>query len=270
MIYIPRLLESKLQKLVLESGKAIILYGPRQVGKTTLVKSVLANLSLRTLEINCDEQRYIDTLSSADGRKLKELVEGYDLLFVDEAQRVKNIGLSLKILIDQATKLKIIVTGSSSLELASGVPEPLTGRKWTYNLFPVSQQELRALYNPFELKEQLGERLVWGSYPEIFRLKGVETKAKYLAELSTDYLYKDIFKLVNIRNPDKIRNLLKLIAFQVGSEVSLNELGNSLDMSKETVARYIDLLKKNFILFELSPLSRNLRKEVTKTKKYYF
>jgi len=163
-----------------------------------------------------------------------------------------------------------MVAGSSALELATGVSEPLTGRKWTYRLFPIAQAELRAEQSVFELREGLDERLRWGSYPEIFKLDTAERKTKYLYELASDYLYKDILKLVDIRNPDKLRTLLRLLAFQVGSEASLSELGSAVGMSKETVERYIDLLEKSFVLFRLSGFSRNLRKEITKSNKYYF
>ena len=270
MLKIPRLLAKTLALQLTESTKALILYGPRQAGKTTLVKDVLAGLPYRTLEINADEERYFDVLSSRDSRRLGELVAGYDLLFIDEAQRVPDIGLNLKILIDQYPQLRIIVTGSSSLELAAGISEPLTGRKWTYQLFPIAQIELSQLSNRFELSDHIDERLVWGSYPEVFNLTGTERKAKYLRELSTDYLYRDVLKLTDIRNPDKIRMLLKLLAFQIGSEVSLNELASSLAMSKETVARYLDLLEKSFVVFRLGGFSRNLRKEVAKSRKFYF
>ncbi|MCC6221799.1 MAG: ATP-binding protein, partial [Deltaproteobacteria bacterium] len=238
--------------------------------KTTLIRRIIAKLSYKALIINADEERYHEVLSSRDERKLGELVEGYDLLFIDEAQRVPNIGIGLKILIDSRPKLKIIATGSSSLELARGISEPLTGRKWTYQLFPISQLELSRTLNRFQLQDTLEERLIWGSYPEVFSFKGPKQRAKYLGELSTDYLYKDILTLADVRNPAKIRALLKLLSFQVGSQVSLHEISNSLNISKETVARYIDLLEKSFVLFSLSGFSRNLRKEVSKSKKYYF
>ena len=270
MIKIPRLLAQKIALQLEHASKAIILYGPRQAGKTTLVKDILTGLSYRVLEVNADEERYFDVLSSRDSRRLGEFVAGYDLLFIDEAQRIPNIGINLKILIDQYPELRLIVTGSSSLELASGISEPLTGRKWTYQLFPIAQSELSELYNRFELNDQMTERLVWGSYPEVFNLTGLERKVHYLRELSTDYLYRDVLRLADIRNPDKIRMLLKLLAFQLGSEVSLNELASSLEMSKETVARYLDLLEKSFVIFCLSGFSRNLRKEVAKSRKWYF
>jgi len=253
-----------------ESDKAIILYGPRQVGKTTLCRDVMSAVGLKTLYVNADETRYIDVLSSRDARKLTELVSGYELVVIDEAQRVLDIGINLKILIDAGTGVKVIATGSSSFDLANKVQEPLTGRHWTYLLYPVSHLELREHYNPFELRSQLEERLIWGSYPEVFSLAGSESKTEYLRTLASDYLYKDIVMLADVRSAGKIRDLLKLIAFQVGSEVSLSELAVSLEMSKETVARYIDLLEKSFVLYRLGGFSRNLRKEISKSAKYYF
>jgi predicted AAA+ superfamily ATPase len=270
MKQIPRYLKAKILRQLSESNKAIILYGARQVGKTTLVRELLSEQPLRFLEVNADEGRFIDVLSSRDSRRLRELASGYGILFIDEAQRVPEIGLNLKILIDTLPELRIIATGSSSLELASGVSEPLTGRKWTYLLFPISQLELRGMFNNFELKQELDSRLIWGSYPEVFSFTDRETRIKYLRELSGDYLYKDVLQLADVRSADKIRALLKLLAFQIGAEVSLSELGNSLELSRETVARYLDLLEKSFVLFRLSGFSRNLRKEVTKSNKFYF
>jgi len=267
---IPRALAPELIQKLGAAQRAVVVYGARQVGKTTLVKKILSQLPYRALEVNADEERFFDVLTSRDARKLKALVEGYDLLFLDEAQRIPDIGINLKILIDNCPDLRIIVTGSSSLELATSISEPLTGRKWTYQLFPIAQLELRQEFNSIELEQMLEDRLVWGSYPDIFNLSGTQDRAKYLRELSSDYLYKDILKLADIRNPEKIRSLLKLLAFQIGQEVSLNELSNSLDLSVETVARYIDLLEQSFVLFKLSGFSRNLRKEVTKSKKYFF
>ena len=267
---IQRDIEGEVLERLRDYTKAIIIYGARQVGKTTLCKRVLDKLGLKTLAVNADEQRYIDVLSSRDSRKLLEFVEGYDVLFIDEAQRVADIGINLKILIDAKPDLRLLVTGSSSFELASRISEPLTGRIWTYELYPIACSELLSGWNAYELKEQLYDRLRWGSYPELFSLPGEDAKQDYLRGLVSNYLYKDVLALGDIKSPDKIHNLLKLIAFQVGSEVSLTELGTQLDMSKETVARYLALLEKSFVIFKLTGFSRNLRKEVTKMNKYYF
>lgn len=267
---IRRQITEEIIKKLQEGGKAVIIYGPRQVGKTTLCEKVVGALGLKTLAINADEQRYVDVLSSRDARKLLDLVTGYELLFIDEAQRVPDIGINLKILIDQGKGLKILATGSSSFELANRVREALTGRTWTYHLYPIAQLELAHHYNRYELQSLLEERLIWGSYPELFRLRGREEKRAYLYQLTADYLYKDIFMLQGVRHAMKIRHLLRLLAFQIGHEVSLQELARQLEMSKETVARYIDLLEKTFVLFPLTGFSRNLRKEVSKMAKYYF
>lgn len=253
-----------------ESNKAIILYGPRQAGKTTLCRDIIAATALRTLYINADEARFVDVLSSRDARKLADLVTGYELVVIDETQRVPDIGINLKILIDAKLSIKIIATGSSSFDLANKVQEPLTGRHWTYLLYPIAHVELQRHFNSFELHSQIEERLIWGSYPEIFSISGREKKEEYLRILASDYLYKDVIMLADVRNARKIHDLLRLLAFQVQHEVSLSELAISLEMSKETVARYLDLLEKSFVIFRLGGFSRNLRKEVTKSAKYYF
>lgn len=209
-------------------------------------------------------------LSSQDSSKLRSLVAGYDLLFIDEAQRVPDIGLNLKILHDQVPEVHILVTGSSSFDLANSVREPLTGRSWTYNLHPISILELSTLYNGFELDAQIEQRLVFGSYPELFSIDNQADKIDYLYEVGNSYLYKDILELSSIRNSAKIRDLLRMIAYQVGSEVSLSELGSALGISKDTVYSYIDLLEKSFVLFRLSGFNRNLRKEVSRNDKIYF
>ena len=267
---VPRkLAETVLEKLK-TSEKGIVIYGARQVGKTTLVNQIVKDLNLKTLVINGDQSRYIDVLSSRDLGKLRELVAGYEMLFVDEAQRIPEIGINLKIIRDEIPQLKLVVTGSSSLDLASKISEPLTGRVWTYRLYPVAVLELKKLFNDFELGTQMEERLIYGSYPEIFSTEGSVQKKEYLQVLSDAYLYKDLLELGGLRNTAKIRDLLKLLAFQIGSEVSLSELASTLEMSKETVDRYIDFLEKSYIVFRLSGLNRNLRKEVGKMDKIFF
>jgi len=267
---IERYIIAKILDQLVRSDKAIIIYGPRQVGKTTLCQDLIGRAGMKTLYINADEGRFTDVLGSRDARALAGLVGGYELVVIDEAQRVPDIGINLKILIDAKLGIKIIATGSSSFELSNKINEPLTGRHWTYLLYPISQLELRARHNEFELNSLIEERLRWGSYPGLFSIRGANDRESYLRTLASDYLYKDIFTLQDVRNAAKIRDLLKLLAFQVGSQVSLSELASHLEMSKETVARYIDLLEKTFVLFRLSGFSRNLRKEISKTHKYYF
>lgn len=267
---IHRMLAEKLTEKIENSNKAVILYGPRQVGKTTLIKDIITKLGYKTLSINADEQKYNDVLSSRDFQKLKSLVNGYELLFIDEAQKIPEIGINLKILIDQMPELKIIATGSSSFDLANKVNEPLTGRAWSYTLYPIAFVELKKLYNDFELKSQLEDRLIYGSYPEIFSLENNQLKLEYLQNLSTAYLYKDILELATIKHSNKLKDLLKLLAFQIGNQVSISELANNLDISSSAVENYLDLLEKTFVIFRMTGLSRNLRKEVSKMDKIYF
>ncbi len=267
---IPRSITATITDKLKSSNKGIVVYGARQVGKTTLVNEIIKDLSLKTLTINGDQTNFVDVLSGRDINKIRSLLEGYDLLFVDEAQRIPEIGIALKIIIDDIPSIKVLVTGSSSLDLASKISEPLTGRVWTYRLYPISFFELSSIYNKEELNSLLEERLIYGSYPELFSIKGNISKKEYLQVLSDAYLYKDLIEFGEIKNSSKIRDLLKLLAFQIGSQVSLTELGNSLGMSKDTVARYIDLLEKSNIIFRLKGLSRNLRKEVVKMDKIFF
>lgn len=267
---IPRSLTSIIREKLQTSNKGIVLYGPRQAGKTTLIIDVIKKFNLKTLTVNGDASKYTDILASRDPDKLKGLLAGYELLFIDEAQRIPEIGINLKIILDTIPTIKVVATGSSSMDLASKISEPLTGRVWTYRLYPISFLELTDVYNPVELDAHIEERLIYGSYPEIFSQAGDRQKREYLQNLTDAYLYKDLLELGDIRNSIKIRDLLKLIAFQVGSLVSLTELGSALDMSKDTVNRYIDLLEKSFVIFRLRGLSRNLRKEITKMGKIYF
>ena len=267
---IPRLLTDTIRQRVTDSNKIIVLYGPRQVGKTTLVRELIKELPYRSLAVNADELVYQTVLSGRDLAQMKLLVAGYELLFIDEAQRIPDVGINLKILHDALPDLKIIATGSSSFELANRTKEALTGRTWTYELFPISLGELSQQENTFSLQQRLGELLRFGSYPDTLQLPNAADKAQYLRELSLAYLYKDVLEMASIRYADKLRKLLQLLAFQVGAEVSPNELGNALGMSKDTVNTYLDLLEKAFVIFRLSGFSRNLRKEVSKMDKIYF
>lgn len=265
-----RSLKKPLEDAILNTGKIVLLYGARQTGKTTLLHQLLDEFPFHSLRINADEIRYLDVLSSRNLDQMKLLVQGYNLLFIDEAQRIPDAGINLKILHDGIPELKIIISGSSSLELANRTKEPLTGRLNSFVLFPVSLGELSHHFNPFEIKERTEELMIYGSYPEVLNIGSGAKKEKHLIELSSSYLYKDILELSNIRHSRKLIDLLRLLAFQVGSQVSLNELGSSLGMSKETVATYIDLLEKSFVIFRLQGFSRNLRSEVTRMDKFYF
>lgn len=269
-MYIQRLLSNIIMDKLNTSNKGVVIYGPRQVGKTTLSDEIIKSLGLKTLTVNGDQSRFIDIITSRDSEKIGSLVSDYEMLFVDEAQRIPEIGINLKIILDNFPALKVLVTGSSSLDLASKISEPLTGRVWNYHLFPVSFSELLSQYSKAELTNLLEERLIYGSYPEIFSIKSFQQKMEYLQNVCDAYLYRDLIEFGDIKNSSKIRDLLKLLAFQIGSEVSLTELGTSLGMSKDTVSRYIDLLEKSFVIFRLKGLSRNLRKEVSKMDKIFF
>jgi hypothetical protein len=269
-MYITRSLKQTIQEGLHKSNKIILIFGPRQAGKTTLVKEIMADWPGRNLEINADELKYIDILSSRDLDRLKKLVAGYDLLFLDEAQRVPEIGINLKLLHDQIPSLRIIATGSSSLDLASKVREPLTGRTRTYQLMPLAISELAALYNPIELDFKLEDFLVYGTYPGVFIQENEMEKVEYLRELSLSYLFKDVLETGAIKYTPKLRDLVRLLAYQIGSEVSINELSNRLQLHRDVVNNYLDLLEKSFVIFRLGGYSRNLRKEVTRHHKVYF
>ena len=265
-----RIIEKNLTHEIANSSKIIIIYGPRQVGKTTLVRKILKELPIKSIEINAVQLKYQDVLSSRDLRKMKELIGNHGLIFIDEAQNINNIGTNLKILHDNMPELKIIATGSSSFELANKLKEPLTGRTKTFQLFPISVGELNKTLSVFEIKDSLQDYLLYGMYPEILTLPTKHQKIQHLHELSSAYLYKDVLQLSNIRHSDKEVKLLKLLAFQAGSSVSIHEIGKSLEMSQETVNHYIDILEKAFVVFRLPGYSRNLRKEVNKMNKIYF
>ncbi len=270
VMVIQRAQKDQILEKLLHSDKIILLYGPRQVGKTTLVRNILQQTPGRILEINADQTKYIEVLSSRDLNKMQGLIAGHDVLFLDEAQRIPDIGINLKILHDALPDLKIIATGSSSFELANRTREPLTGRTWTFTLLPIAQIELQQLFSPFELEQRLEEVLIFGAYPNLFNIPNRTDKILYLNELTNAYLYKDVLEVASIKHSDKLYRLLQLLAFQTGAQVSLNELGNALSMSKDTVSTYIDLLEKAFVVFRLTGFSRNLRKEVVKMDKIYF
>jgi len=264
------MITANLEAQIAAGNKVIIVYGPRQAGKTTLVNSVLRQTTYKTLSINADKVSYSDILSSRDSQKLLRLCEGYDLIFIDEAQRIPDIGINIKILHEERPKLRIILTGSSSLELAGKAKEPLTGRTCTYTLLPISTSELRNHCPPHELESSLEDHLRFGLYPELLQQKTIADKIRYLTELSSAYLYKDILELSGIKHASKLGDLLRLLALQIGSEVSIAELGTALGLNRSTVDSYLDLLEQSFVIYRISGFSRNLRKEVSKMDKIYF
>lgn len=256
--------------LYLEPGRVLVIYGPRRVGKTTLLKFFLAQTKLKYKLDSGDDIRVQDVLSSSDVSLIKEYCRGYELVVIDEAQNVPNIGRGLKIIVDYVPGTQVIATGSSSFDLANKLGEPLVGRQRILKLFPISILELLQHKNRVEIQQQLPGLLVFGLYPEVLLREGQDKKALYLVDLVNAYLLKDILALENVKSPKVLLDLLRLLAYQVGSEVSLNELANNLRLDVKTVSRYLDLLEKSFIIFSLGGYSRNLRNEITSKRKYYF
>ncbi len=250
----------------------VVLYGPRRTGKTFLLKKIAKDL-IKKEEILFVNGEFFETqrwLSSQNPKLMKQYIGNANIFIVDEAQKVPNIGQNLKLLVDTYPKLKIIASGSASFDLAKQVGEPLTGRKKTVSLFPISVSEVIETYGREYYESLFEENLIFGFYPKLFSLKSRQEKKEYLEELTNAYLFKDILEMDGIRNSKKIKDLLRLLAFQIGKEVSLQELGSSLDLHKDTVFKYLDLLEKSFVIINIRGFSRNLRKEVNKTSRYYF
>lgn len=254
----------------LKKGKVSILYGPRRVGKTELIKKLISTQKGKIYSGTGDNLELREILSSQRLSRITSLLGSYEILFIDEAQRIPDIGLTLKLLIDNFPEMIIIATGSSSFDLSSQLGEPLTGRNITRILFPVSVFELNQQFGGMSVLDMLEDLTIFGSYPETLNAQSQKDKIEYLFSLRDAYLFKDILELDSIRNPSKLTDLLKLLAFQIGQEVSLTELGNNLGIAKQSVERYLDLLEKAFIIIKVGGFSRNLRKEVVKTSRYYF
>lgn len=254
----------------LKPNKVLVIYGPRQAGKTTLLREYLLHCNLKYKLESGDNIKIQNLFGSQDLDLLTEYVDGFELLVIDEAQKIPNIGQALKILVDQIPNIKIIVTGSSSFELAGQIGEPLTGRKTTLTLFTIAQNELLKLYRSYDLKQKLPEYLVFGSYPEVITAQTKLQKINILEEIMHSYLLKDILELEKVKSSKILLDLLRLLAYQIGKEVSLTELGSQLGIDYKTVARYLDLLEKAFVIYNLRGFSKNLRKEITKMSKYYF
>lgn len=254
----------------LTPGKAVIVYGARRTGKTTLVKQFLRDVDEPYLLVSGEDITVQGYLASQSVEKLCAFVGANRLLVVDEAQKVPNIGANLKLIIDHISGIRIIATGSSSFDLARAVGEPLTGRKTTLRLYPLAQLEIGQIEERHQTDANLESRLIYGSYPEVVLTNDNRAREQYLREIVASYLYKDVLELDGIRHSSKISRLLQLMAFQVGKEVSYTELGTSLGMSKNTIERYLDLLEKAFVIQKFSGFSRNLRSEITKNSRYYF
>lgn len=255
---------------LLVPGKVMVLYGPRRVGKTELVRAMISSFKGKIYSGTGDNQELRDLMESQQLSKISTLLGSYDLVFIDEAQRIPQIGYGLKLLVDAHPNISIIVTGSSSLDLSNKIGEPLTGRNKIRTLYPISVLELYQQLGGMEVTQVLESLLLFGSYPDVLNAKSKEDKVEYLLTIRDSYMLKDILEMESIRNPSKLSELLKLLAFQIGYEVSLSELSNSLGIAKQSVERYLDLLEKTFIIKRVGGFSRNLRSEITKTARYYF
>lgn len=264
---IPRMLKEQV-RTDLQKGKVIIIYGPRQSGKTTLVTDVAKSSGIRYLIMNGDEPDDREQLSNVTSAQLKALIGTSKLLIIDEAQRIENIGLTLKLIHDQIKGVQVIATGSSAFDLADKISEPLTGRKYVFHLYPFSFLEMSQYTSQSEEKRLIEHRMVYGYYPDVVTHKGEEMRT--LALLSDSYLYKDLFAWEKIKKPSLLQKLLKALSLQLGNEVSFNELSKLIGADKETVERYIDALEKAFVIFTLPGFSRNVRTELRKGKKIYF
>lgn len=268
-MYIPQKQLANLKEAV-RPGKVVVIYGARRVGKTTLLKKFLESMDEQVLFVNGDDMVVRQYLESQSTEKLLDFVGNHSLLLVDEAQYVRQIGLNLKIIVDQLPSLRVIATGSSSFDLAKDIGEPLTGRKRVLRLLPLAQMEIAQIEKPHETGAHLEARLIYGAYPEVVLMRSNTEREEYLRELVSSYLFKDILQLEGIRHANKLERLIQLLAFQIGKEVSFAELGRQLGMSKNTVERYLDLLEKVFVIYKRSGFSRNLRKEISKSQRYYF
>ena len=268
-MYIPRKQLTRLKQLV-APNKVAVIYGPRRCGKTTLLKKYLETVKRKYLFVSGEDIIVQNYLGSQSIEKIKDFIGRRRLLVIDEAQKIPAIGANLKLVVDHLPGVSVIATGSSAFDLAREVGEPLTGRKYTVLLFLLAQMEIGQIENRADIDAHLESRLIYGSYPEVVVTGDDQQRKLYLQEIVNSYLYKDILELDGLRHAKKIVQLLQLLAFQIGKEVSYTELGAQLGMSKNTAEKYLDLLEKVFVLHRLTGFSRNLRKEVSKNPRYYF
>ncbi|PIQ16078.1 MAG: ATPase [Flavobacteriales bacterium CG18_big_fil_WC_8_21_14_2_50_32_9] len=269
MKYLERELEIDFDKF-LQPNKVLVLMGARRVGKTELLKKKLSETKESYLLLNGEDAATVSVLNNRSVENYKRLLGDKKLLVIDEAQTIPEIGKILKLMVDEIEGIKIIATGSSVFDLENELGEPLTGRDITVRLFQLSQMEFNKQENLIETKGRLEERLILGSYPELQQYNGWDEKVKYLERLVSSYLIRDILAFEKLKKPDKIIGLLRLIAFQIGGEVSLPELGQKLGIDKNTVDRYLDLLTKVFVLYKVNAYSMNPRKEISKSSRWYF
>ncbi|MEN8204203.1 MAG: ATP-binding protein [Bacteroidota bacterium] len=267
--YISRSQEDKIEASLF-SGKVVIITGPRRVGKTTMLKRIVEKAGRPFLYLNGEDQSTAELFERRTAENYRNVLADSDMLVIDEAQHVPEIGYIAKLLHDELPDKQVILSGSSSFEIVQKTGEPLTGRKITFELLPFAESELWGSSSPEKRTDLLRRRMVFGNYPEIYLMKSKDERVEYLRELRDSYLLKDVVKFENLRSAGKILNLLRLVALQVGSEVSYHELGRQLSMSKNTVEKYLDLLSKAYVLYKLEGFSRNLRKEITKSSRWYF
>lgn len=266
---VTRILESRISEMI-EPNKAMLIFGARRVGKTVLMKHIYDNFPGNKMFMNGEDLDTALLLQKRSVSNYKGVFGGIELLAIDEAQNIPEIGQIIKLIVDEIPGIRVIASGSSSFDLLNKTGEPLVGRSTQFVLTPFSQQELSRRENMLETHRNLESRLIYGSYPEVVLMESSEKKERYLRDIVSSYLLKDILAVDGIKNSAKMQNLLRLVAYQVGSEVSFDELGKQLGMSKNTVERYLDLLEKVFVIYRMGAFSRNLRKEVTKSGKYYF
>ena len=266
---IPRLLERKIIRS-LKPQKAALIFGARRTGKTVLMKHIIKQWKGRVLSLNGEDYDTQSLLENCSVANYRRLLNGTRFLAIDEAQNIPGIGLKIKLILDEIPSVCVLASGSSSFDLQNQTGEPLVGRSKTFKLAPFSQKEISAMETALETRQNLEERLIYGSYPEVVMMKNLQERAEYLREMTQSYLLRDILAIDGLKNTSKIRDLLRLIAFQTGQEVSLDELGRQLAMSKNTAEKYLDLLSKSFVLFRLGAYSKNLRKEIAKAGKWYF
>src|SRR5699024_1136991 len=265
LIMIERTIKESIEKRF-GKGKAIFLIGPRQVGKTTLFNQILDGREF--LFLNGDDSTVRKILTNPNMEELRNIIGKHTIVFIDEAQRIENIGLTLKLITDQLKSVQLLVSGSSAFELKNQTHEPLTGRKWEYRLFPISWGEFENHTGYLKALQQLELRILYGMYPDVITNFGEERAV--LTQLTDSYLYKDILAFGGIRKPEDLEKLLQVLAFQVGSEVSYNELSQLVGVDKNTVSSYIDILVQTYVVFKLPSFSRNLRNEIKTNQKVYF
>lgn len=266
---ISRIIQDQIESKIGQQ-KVILLYGTRRTGKTTIIEKIVQKHTNQTLLLHGEDMLISSILQNRTISNYQQLVKGKKIIIIDEAQAIPEIGKILKLLIDTVKGITVIATGSSSFDLVNKTGEPLVGRNLEYYLYPIAQTELSAIEDFLTTKQNLEERLIYGSYPELWHLKDIQEKETYLKQMVNSYLLKDLLSFENIKGADILFKLLQLLAWQVGSQVSTVELANNLQINKTTVERYLDLLSKVFIIYPLTGYSNNLRKEVTKSKKWYF